>query len=304
MAADNRDDKEHASASMFSGLAQIDAVPMAPGLYVVATPIGNLGDITLRAIATLRQADLILCEDTRHSGRLLKAIGVTQPLLSYHDFNAAARHAAILARLQGGARIALITDAGTPLMADPGQELVAACRAAGLPVWAVPGPCAAVAALSVAGLAALPFAFLGFLPPKGSARREMLTACAGLQFTLVFYETPHRIAEALADITTVLGERPVVLARELTKLHEEVLAGTAASIAATLAARDRPRGEMVLLIAPAPPAAGWDDAAVEAALRTALQQHSVKEAAATVAQLSGLPRRTLYTKALALRDAT
>lgn len=279
------------------------AAPLAPGLYLVATPIGNLGDITLRALATLRQAELILCEDTRHSGRLLKAFGIARPLLSYHEFNAAARQEAILERLRSGERIALISDAGTPLMADPGQELVTACRAAGLPVWPVPGPCAAVAALSAAGLPALPFAFLGFLPPKGGARREMLTGVLHLPMTLVFYETPHRILDALADVAAVFGDRPVALARELTKLHEETLSGTAAEVAATLAARDRLRGEMVLLIAPAPPEAAWDAAAVDAALRSALLRHGVRDAAAEVARQSSLPRREVYARALALRDA-
>lgn len=289
------------SANTFSIAAQIDAAPLAPGLYPVATPIGNLGDMTLRAIATLRQADLILCEDTRHSGRLLKAFDITRPLLSYHEFNAAARQEAILARLRAGERIALISDAGTPLVADPGQELVTVCRAAGLPVWPVPGACAAVAALSVAGLPAMPFAFLGFLPPKSGARRTLLAAYAHLPLTLVFYETPHRILDALADVAAVVGDRAVVLARELTKLHEEVLSGTATELAAILTARDRPRGEMVLLIAPSPPAADWDAAAVEAALRQALRSQSVREAAADVARLSGLSRREVYTKALALK---
>jgi 16S rRNA (cytidine1402-2'-O)-methyltransferase len=289
------------SANTFSIAAQIDAAPLAPGLYPVATPIGNLGDMTLRAIATLRHADLILCEDTRHSGRLLKAFDIARPLLSYHEFNAAARQEAILARLRAGERIALISDAGTPLVADPGQELVTACRAAGLPVWPVPGACAAVAALSVAGIPAVPFAFLGFLPPKSGARRTLLTAYAHLPLTLVFYETPHRILDALADVAAVVGDRPVVLARELTKLHEEVLSGTAADLAVILATRDQQRGEMVLLIAPSPPAADWDAAAVEAALRQALRSQSVREAAADVARLSGLSRREVYTKALALK---
>jgi 16S rRNA (cytidine1402-2'-O)-methyltransferase len=294
--------KAFSAASKPPAIAQ-DA-PLAPGLYLVATPIGNLGDITLRALATLRQADLILCEDTRHSGRLLKAFDIRRPLQSYHTFNAAARQAEILDRLRDNARIALISDAGTPLMADPGEELVTACRAAGLPVWTVPGACAAVAALTVAGVPAMPFAFLGFLPPKSAARREFLARFATLPLTLVVYETPHRILAALADIAAVVGNRPVTLARELTKLHEEVLTAPAATLAEILSARERQRGEMVLLIAPAPAEAMTpSETTVEALLREALRAHSVKEAVAQVAAATGLPRRAVYARALALREA-
>jgi 16S rRNA (cytidine1402-2'-O)-methyltransferase len=282
----------------------LHTAPLAPGLHLVATPIGNLGDITLRALLTLQQADVILCEDTRHSGRLLKACGISRPLLSYHDFNATARQEEILARLRAGERVALISDAGTPLVADPGQGIVTACRAEKLPVWPVPGACAVIAALTASGLPAEPFAFLGFLPAKAGARREMLATHAGLLLTLVYYETPHRILVALDDIATVMGERQLALARELTKLHEEVLHGTATAIAAMLREREQVRGEMVLIIAPPPPAAAlWDAGAVETALREALSSgSSVREAATEVAALSGWPKRDVYQRALALRN--
>ena len=230
--------------------------PLAPGLYLVATPIGNLEDITLRALRVLRLADRIACEDTRQTQKLLNHFAIQTPTVSYHLFNEPARAAQLTAELQAGARIALVTDAGTPAIADPGTQLAAAAIAAGIPVFPVPGANAALAALVASGLPADSFTFHGFLPSKGGARRSTLEALPrgpqSANQTHIFYETPHRILEALADIAAVFGPtQSIVLARELTKLHEEFLRGPASEVHATLAARAQVsghvRGEMVLL---------------------------------------------------------
>jgi 16S rRNA (cytidine1402-2'-O)-methyltransferase len=227
-------------------------VPLAPGLYLVATPIGNLGDITLRALDVLRRVDRIACEDTRQTQKLLNHFGISKPTESCHEHNERERTTALVEALQAGARIALVTDAGMPGISDPGTWLASAAIAAGIPVFPIPGANAALSALVASGLPTGEFHFLGFLPEKAGARRtriEVLAAAGSEAGTLVFYEAPHRILETLADFEAVFGPTlRVVVARELTKLHEEFLRGTVAEVRGELAARDRIRGEITLLV--------------------------------------------------------
>jgi 16S rRNA (cytidine1402-2'-O)-methyltransferase len=231
--------------------AQIDEQPLAPGLYLVATPIGNLEDITLRALRVLRQADRIACEDTRQSAKLLNHYGIATPTISLHEHNEQARAADdLLPLLLAGGRVAVISDAGMPGISDPGSLLTRLAVDAGVPVFAIPGANAALSALIASGLKTESFTFHGFLPEKAGARRTALESLAtnGSLGTQIFYEAPHRILETLSDLAAVFGARAkVVVARELTKLHEELLRGTAAEIHAELAGRERVRGEMVLL---------------------------------------------------------
>jgi 16S rRNA (cytidine1402-2'-O)-methyltransferase len=230
------------------------ARPLAPGLYLVATPIGNLEDITLRALRVLRSADLIACEDTRQTQKLLNHFNIAAKTISYHQHNEQSRSEDLLATLTAGGRVALVSDAGMPGISDPGGAVVNAAIAAGIDVFPIPGANAALSALTCSGLATERFLFLGFLPPRSGERKSLLESFAHEQSTLVFYEAPHRVLESLADVEAVMGaSRPIVLARELTKLHEEFLRGTVAEVQGKLASRERQRGEMVLLIASAPP---------------------------------------------------
>jgi len=223
--------------------------PLAPGLYLVATPIGNLEDITLRALRVLRQADTIACEDTRQTQKLLNHFEIKTPTVSYHLFNETSRAEELIAKLKAGARIAVVSDAGTPGIADPGAHIAIAAISAGIAVYPIPGANAALAALVASGLAIESFSFHGFLPSKSGARRSLLEALPRTLGTHVFYETPHRILEALTDVVATFGpSQPVVVARELTKLHEEFLRGTVADVLATLTARASVRGEMVLVL--------------------------------------------------------
>jgi 16S rRNA (cytidine1402-2'-O)-methyltransferase len=265
-------------------------------LHVVATPIGNLDDLSPRALRTLREAALIAAEDTRHTQQLLAAHGVRGNLVSLHEHNEAQQIDALLARLNAGEDVALVSDAGTPLISDPGFRLVRAARAAGIEVSPVPGPCAAIAALSVAGLASDRFAFEGFLPAKAGARRERLQALAGEPRSLVFYESAHRIEESLADMSASFGaERRAVLARELTKRFETVLDGTLAALVQRVANDpDQRRGEFVVIV----DGAGDD---VDAALREGRRVYAVlaehlppSTAARVAAELTGAPRKSLY----------
>jgi 16S rRNA (cytidine1402-2'-O)-methyltransferase len=272
------------------------------GLVLVSTPIGNLGDLTLRARDTLRAADLILCEDTRHTARLLSAIGAKVKLQPLHEHNEDAAIPAVLARLREGARIALVSDAGVPLISDPGYRLVRAALAEGLPVGAVPGANAAVTALVLSGLPPLPFLALGFPPPRQAARRAAfgrLRAAerAGLAATLVWYEAPHRLGETLQDMAEAFGPRPAAVARELTKRFEEVRRGTLAELAAHYT-HNAARGEVTVVVAP--PAQEDDPEDLDERLRAALAGNSVKDAAALVAVATGLPRKLVYARALAL----
>jgi 16S rRNA (cytidine1402-2'-O)-methyltransferase len=277
-----------------------DAGKAAPGLHIVATPIGNLGDITLRALATLAGADLIACEDTRVTRKLLDRYAIGTPLTPYHDHNATAARPRLLQRLAEGAAIALVSDAGTPLVSDPGFKLVRAVQEAGYSVTSLPGASAPLAALAVAGLPTDQFFFAGFLPPKQTARRARIAELARIPATLVFFETGPRVAATLADLAAGLGLREAALCRELTKLHEEVRRGDLETLARTYAAGGELRGEIVLVIAP--PAAqeqpNADDA--ETLLRQALARVSLKDAVGEVALATGLSRRDLYQRALAL----
>jgi 16S rRNA (cytidine1402-2'-O)-methyltransferase len=277
---------------------------VAPGtLYVVATPIGNLGDLAPRAQQVLASVDAILAEDTRHTRRLTERFAIATPLEAFHEHNEAERAAALVERLQRGAALALVSDAGTPLLSDPGFALVRAARAAGLPVVAVPGPCAAIAALSIAGLPTDRFCFEGFLPARGAARRARLAALAGEPRTLVLYEAPHRLAETLADLAGSFGaERPAVLARELTKLHEAVHGPTLGALLAWCAADPHAAsGEVVLVVGGAPTAADGGAAEAERVLTLLLAELPLKQAVALAVAITGAPRNALYQRALELK---
>jgi 16S rRNA (cytidine1402-2'-O)-methyltransferase len=277
----------------------VDAGSLAPGLHIVATPIGNLGDITVRALATLAAADVIACEDTRVTRKLLDRYAISTPLTPYHDHNAATARPQLLRRLAEGAAIALVSDAGTPLISDPGYKLVRGAQEAGHPVTAVPGPSSALAALTVAGLPTDQFLFAGFLPPKQAARRARIAELARIPATLVLFETGPRIAATLADLAAELGEREAAVCRELTKMHEEVRRGALAALAQG-SATDETRGEFVLVIAPPSieQQPSGDDA--DELLRQALARASLKDAVGEVAMATGLPRRALYQRALEL----
>ncbi len=225
--------------------------PLVPGtLYLVATPIGNLEDITLRALRTLKECDVVAAEDTRHTGSLLKHFGISKPLLSYFQFNEARRSEEILERLQRGEKVALVTDAGSPGISDPGERVVRAAREAGFRVEAVPGPCALVAGLTPSGFSTEEFHFVGFLPHKSGQRLKKLEQLKSIPGTLVLYESPYRVEKLLKELTEIFPERQVVLARELTKRFEEFMQGTAASLLQQLRSRSI-KGEFVVLIAPA-----------------------------------------------------
>ncbi len=286
------------------GLAS-EAEPLSPGLHVVATPIGNLRDITIRALATLAAADAILAEDTRVTRTLLAHYGITTPLLAYHEHSADSVRTRMVERLREGQALALVSDAGTPLVSDPGFKLVLAAIEAGIPVTPVPGASAVMTALVAAGLPTDRFFFEGFLPQKAGARRNRLAALADVPGTLVLFESPHRLVEMLADAAGVLGsERPAAVTRELTKLYETVRRGTLGSLSAAFAEEGAPKGEIVVLIGPGPaedPDAG-DEAALDAALREALAAHSVKDAASLVAARTGRKRRLVYARALVLNQ--
>ena len=279
----------------------IAAPPLAPGLYLVATPIGNLRDVSLRALEILAAADVIACEDTRVTRKLLSHYGIGTPLTPYHDHNAATARPKLIARLAAGARVALVSDAGTPLVSDPGYRLVRETQAAGHPVTAAPGPSAVLAALSVAGLPTDRFFFEGFLPAKEAARRARIAALARIPATLVFFETGPRLAAVLADLAAGLGDREAAICRELTKLHEEVRRGSLSELARAYQELPEPRGEIVVITAPPPEQqpAGADE--VDALLRHALERLSVKDAVDEVAGVSGQPRRDVYRRALALK---
>jgi len=282
---------------------------LQPGtLFVVSTPIGNLADLGSRARDVLRDADLLLAEDTRHTAQLLRSCGIARThgeLESLHEHNERDRAPFIVERLRAGASVAVVSDAGTPLVSDPGAALVSAAVAAGVPVVAVPGPCAAIAALSIAALPAGRFAFEGFLPSKAAARQRVLQELAGEARTLVFYEAPHRVRESLDDLAAALGEeRPAAVAREITKKFETVYRGTLGSLARQAATDpDMERGEIVLVVQGASQAAAANDADADRVLRVLLAELPVSQAAKLAAQLTGRPRKELYDRALRLRTA-
>jgi 16S rRNA (cytidine1402-2'-O)-methyltransferase len=272
---------------------------LARALYLVATPIGNLGDITLRAIDTLAGSRAIACEDTRVTAKLLARHGISRPLIAYHDHNAARVRPQLLARLERGETIALVSDAGSPLVSDPGFKLVREALARGIVVTVVPGPSAAIAALQLAGLPADRFFFAGFLPAKAAARRSALRELAAVPGALVFFETAPRLASALADMAATLGPRPAAVARELTKMFEEVRRDSLSALAHHYAEAGAPKGEIAIVVAPPGDSRAAVD--VDRALQEALPRLSPSAAAAEVARATGLHRRDVYRRALALK---
>ena len=280
--------------------SRVAAPPVPPGLYVVATPIGNLADVTLRALSILAGADEILAEDTRVSRTLLARYGIETPLSPYHEHNAAVARPRALMRMSEGAALALISDAGTPLISDPGYKLVAEALSIGLTVQTAPGASAALAALCIAGLPTDRFFFEGFLPPKRAARRARINALAAVPGTLVFYEAAGRLPETLADLALELGPRQAAVARELTKLHEETRRGALDALAAHYAVEGAPRGEIVIVVGPPQAQAEISDPDLDREILEALRTLSVKDATAVIAAKHGLPRRQVYARALAL----
>jgi 16S rRNA (cytidine1402-2'-O)-methyltransferase len=279
-----------------------DAESLAPGLHMTSTPIGHLADISLRAVNALAAADVILCEDTRVTGKLLQRYGISTRLVPYHDHNAAKLRPRILGELQAGKALVLVSDAGTPLVSDPGFKLARAVIEMGLPLHVIPGASAPLAALTLSGLPSDRFMFAGFLPDKQGERRRLLTELKAVPATLIFFESPRRIQAALADIAEVLGSRPVVLARELTKLHEEALRGEAAEVLRVLAGREVVKGEITLVVAPPGEAARPEPQEIDAALREAVSTMPAGKAAAEVAHRFGLAKKEVYERLLVLKD--
>ena len=281
-------------------LAALGSKPSA-GLYLVCTPIGNLGDITHRAMQVLRFADVIACEDTRITAKLLRLLGLPhKTLVSYHEHNSSQATAPLIERLAAGQVVALVSDAGAPLISDPGFPLVEQARAQGLPVTALPGASAVVTALQVSGLPARRFLFAGFLASKSNQRRQELRELAEVPATLVFFESPNRVADSLVDMAAILGDRPAAVTRELTKLYEQVVPGTLCQLAAHY--RDQTvKGEIVVVVGPPGAAAAASEMDVDQQLRDALAQGlRTKDAAAVVAAATGLPRKQVYARALLL----
>jgi 16S rRNA (cytidine1402-2'-O)-methyltransferase len=273
---------------------------IAPALYLVATPIGNAADITLRALETLDAADVIACEDTRVTAKLLARHGIARPLVAYHDHNAERMRPLLLERLRRGEIVALVSDAGTPLISDPGFKLVRAALAEDLPVTALPGPSAALAGLLLSGLPSDRFLFAGFLPAKAAARRTALAELAPIRASLVFFESAPRLAAALADMAAVLGPRPAAVARELTKLYEEVRRGGLDMLARHYQETGPPRGELVVVVGPPEAEVPAEGATLDRQIETALASMSLKDASAAVAAATGVPRRQVYARALHL----
>jgi 16S rRNA (cytidine1402-2'-O)-methyltransferase len=275
--------------------------PLEPGLYVVSTPIGNLRDITLRALDTLAQADMVLCEDTRVTGKLMHAYGLKQKLIRYDEHEAEQARPRVLAALAEGAKVALVSDAGTPLVSDPGYRLVLAAVDAGHEVYPIPGASALLAGLATAGLPTDRFVFAGFPPPKSAGRRALFEELKPIRATLIFYEGISRTADCLADMAAVFGDRRAVVARELTKLHETILRGSLQDLAGDARLQD-PKGEIVILVAP-----GEEEAATardaDRALAEALTRMGPADAASEVAKALGLNRRDLYRRALEMKGA-
>jgi 16S rRNA (cytidine1402-2'-O)-methyltransferase len=284
----------------------LNGVEMSPpaldaGLYVAATPIGNLADVTIRALETLAAADFIACEDTRVTSRLTKRYGIVTPLVVYREHNAERQRPRLLAEIANGKAVALVSDAGTPLVSDPGYRLVTEALAAGHKVVPIPGPSALLAGLMGAGLATDTFLFAGFLPPRSAARRTRLGELAAVPATLIFYEAPQRVAATLKDMADVLGgDRPAAVARELTKIFETFRHDRLKALAAEFADAPTPKGEVTILVGP-PGAGTIDEAAIDAMLRQRLGQLSPSRAVAEVAAATGAPRSVVYARALALK---
>lgn len=277
---------------------------LAPALYLVATPIGNASDITLRALDVLAAADVVFAEDTRVTSKLLAIHGLNRPLHSYREHNASRAERDIVRHLEEGRSVALVSDAGTPLISDPGESLVDTVVRHGFEVVPVPGPSAALAALTASGIATDRFFFVGFLPARATERRRAIRALENVPGTLILYEAPSRIADCLADLASLFGARPAAVARELTKIHEEIRRGSLSDLAAHYAAQAEVKGEIVVIVAPPNEVAQPSTASMDERLTEELQRHPVKDAAAIVAAALGLPRRTVYARALELKQAS
>jgi 16S rRNA (cytidine1402-2'-O)-methyltransferase len=283
------------------GAQRFEAEPIAPGLHVVATPIGNLGDITIRALSTLAAAETVLCEDTRTSGKLMERFAIRTKLSPYHEHNAQRVRPEIIERLKQGAAIALISDAGMPLVSDPGYRLVKEAVEQGIPVTACPGPSAVLTGLALSGLPTDRFLFAGFVPQKQGERKRLFAEFARLKATLIFFESPHRIIETLQDLESALPGRSIAVTRELTKLHEEVLRGQAVEIAGQLAARASVKGEITLLVGPPMEEEAVSEADLDAAISDALATMPASKAAAEVAKRFGLTKADVYQRILAAK---
>jgi 16S rRNA (cytidine1402-2'-O)-methyltransferase len=281
--------------------AQENAQKLAPGLYIVATPIGNARDITLRALEVLKGCDLIVAEDTRVTAKLLAIHGISKHLTAYNDHNAARERPRLLHRLRCSERLALVSDAGTPLISDPGYKLVREALAEGLPIETIPGPSAAVAALTLAGLPTDRFLFAGFLPTKSGPRRQTLEQLRPVPATLIFFESPHRLEVVLSEMRELLGNRQAAVARELTKLHEELRRGDLATLVQSYAGEPPPKGEVTLLVAP-PFDIEPDLARAERLLAKLLPHMRIGEAADAVSEAFDIQRRAIYERALAMKN--
>jgi 16S rRNA (cytidine1402-2'-O)-methyltransferase len=281
------------------GAAQFPAEKLQSGLHIVATPIGNLGDITIRALQTLAACDTLLCEDTRTTAKLLTRYGIRSRTMAYHEHNAQKMRPLILRKLKEGEAVALVSDAGMPLVSDPGYRLVQDCIAEGIAVTVIPGASSVPTALALSGLPTDRFAFIGFLPAKSGERKRLLSEFSATPATLIAFESPHRIVDALRDVSEVMGRRKVTVTRELTKLHEEALRGTAAELAATLEARETIKGEITLVIAPPTDESQASAEDIESAIDDALAALPAAKAAAQVAKALKLPKQDIYARILA-----
>lgn len=288
--------------SVSRDMARLLAEELPAGLYLVATPIGNLADITLRALSVLQRADIVYCEDTRHSAKLLHHFAIHATTRPLHDHNEDSERGRVLRDLENGKRIALISDAGTPLISDPGFKLVRDCAAAGHAIHSIPGPSSVITAVAASGLPTDAFFFAGFLPPKQAARRARLSDLKSIPGTLIFFEAPQRVADTLADMADLLGARDAVMARELTKLHEEFARGALETLAADVKLRDL-KGEVVLLVGPAK-AVEATDADIAVRLQAALQSMSLKDAAKAVADALGVQKSRVYDLGLKIKDGS
>jgi 16S rRNA (cytidine1402-2'-O)-methyltransferase len=283
------------------GAARFEADTIAPGLYVVATPIGNMGDITVRALATLAAVETVLCEDTRTSGKLMERYAIRTRLSSYHEHNAQKVRPTILERLKQGAAIALISDAGMPLVSDPGYRLVKEAAEQAIPVTACPGASAVLTGLALSGLPTDRFTFAGFVPQKQGERRRLFAELEKLRSTLIFFESPHRIVETLHDLASALPGRAVALTRELTKLHEEVLRGSAAGIAEMLGLRPSVKGEITLIVGPPPAEETVAPDVLDDAIAAAMEAMPASKAASEIARRFNLNRSEIYQRILAMK---
>jgi 16S rRNA (cytidine1402-2'-O)-methyltransferase len=284
------------------GVSKRQPEPLAAGLYLVATPIGNAGDLSQRAIAVLRAADVVACEDSRVSGRLFAMHNIDARLTTYHDHNAAGRRPQLIKRMKDGESVALVSDAGTPAIADPGYKLVQAAIEADITVTAVPGANAALTALILSGLPTDRFLFEGYLPPRSNARRKVLAQLAAIPATLIFQESNKRLAASLADMADVLGDRDAAVGRELTKMYEEMRRASLTELAAAFAAEGPPKGEIVVVVAGPSAAPEIDAAVLDEMIMEALVDLSVRDAAEKIAAETGLPRKQIYSAALALKN--